>query len=647
MPESARRVRPPTARERAREDADLTVAERRARALAAQQAALNRQATGQVTGPRLEAYKGKLVVKGAGERLLAQLPGACWSHEHRWWELSLTLRSLRAVRATLGYDRPAFTGCCSEPVLAWARRAGQAEARVLALHQKMATGWRTPLPWLDRRAGTVAGPEAEDREVEMVGGHRVYRYRAPFAHQQVMATVAAELDGMANLGEMGTGKTRAIVEAAAESFRRGLFDVLLVVCPRRVMPTWRREVQVWTDVFRVPVLLEGSLEGRKARIQALVAEAPALRRSTVLVVNWEALASLQEDLLALAQAGRLGFVPDESHKAANPNAARTKAMLRLAPRCPWRAPATGTPIKLGAHDLWSQWYAVDCGLEFGASYVQFRREHLNENPYAHEMTLKPGAAEGIRDRLSLRGVRYRKEDCLDLPPKVPVLYETTMAPAQEAAYRQMERDLLVRLREQDEDPDTVATAATQLTMILRLSQITSGFLVTESGAIHRFPENPKLDMFADVLEDLLDDGRSAVAWAWYREDQARLLDRFSRYRPLAMLGGQTLDQHEALERAFQRGESPLVVCNQASGGAGITLTRAGFAGYYSQGYSLIDRIQSEDRIHRPGSERHTSVTIADFVLRDTIDGVVLDAIAKKKDTAATLLALRANLESHV
>jgi SWI/SNF-related matrix-associated actin-dependent regulator 1 of chromatin subfamily A len=601
-------------------------------------ARLRRTAAERSAGLRLEVSRGRLEVYNAGERLLADVRGAAYDRAQGRWELSLTLPTLRAVRQQLGLDRTQFARHCAPALLDWARVAGGAEQRVLDLHQRMSTGYRTDLPWHDAQAN-VSG--WVDRAYRAVGCPEADPpYRPPFAHQQIMATVACELDGAALLCEMGTGKTRSAAEAAAHQLRQGAIDVLVVVCPQRVMPTWKRELAQWTVEWRPALMLEGTVVQRRAALAALAALQPAQRRAQTVIVNYDVLHLLAPAIEALCRSCRVGLIADEMHKVANANAKRTKALLRLAPRAAWRLGLTGTPVKGGAHDLWSQWYLVDLGLEFGANYVQFRREWVDENPYAHTITLREGSAEQIRARLARRGVRFLKEEA--------ALYEGPMTDAQARAYREMEDTLVARLgplREGQLSDEDVASAATQLTMILRLSQITSGFVKTEAGTIHRFEPNAKLLLIDEPVRDAIESGRSVILWAWYREDQDLLLRHFAAYRPVAIRGGQSLREHAAVESAFQREDTRLCIANQASGGSGITLTAASFALYYSQGYSLIDRIQSEDRCHRPGSERHTSITIADAVLSGTVDEVVREAIALKKSTAETLLALRRHLES--
>src|SRR5690606_17983362 len=114
--------------------------------------------------------------------------------------------------------------CCTPEVMAWARAAHASNRRVQDLHRRIADGYRTPLPWLDRTGHPATG-----------------EYRAPFDHQKIMATAACELDGLAFLCEVGTGKTRAGLEAASYHVRNGQLDLVIVICLSAGIGEWANE----------------------------------------------------------------------------------------------------------------------------------------------------------------------------------------------------------------------------------------------------------------------------------------------------------------------------------------------------------------------------------------------------------------------
>jgi SNF2 family DNA or RNA helicase len=356
----------------------------------------------------------------------------------------------------------------------------------------------------------------------------------------------------------------------------------------------------------------------------------------VMVVNYDVLYLLNDALTALMGRVKVGMALDECHKIRNPQAKVTKAAVSLAQHADWRLGMTGTPVLQGAQDIWSQWYVVDLGITFGANYVQFRREFLDENPYTFKLEAKPGALEEIGIRMRKRGLRFTKEECLDLPPKIYESIEVEMTPEQKRAYKQMEADLVAMLSESN---DEYATASNQLAAILRLTQITSGFVPNETGEIHRFRPNPKLASLEEIVEEQIG-AQQIIVWARYREDVRAIAERLAGFNPVLIQGGQSDQERRDAEEWFQSGERRLLVANPQAGGVGLNLQRASLAVYYSQGYSLEHRLQSEDRCHRSGSEVHNRVTYIDLVVKATIDEVITEALAGKKSVAEAVVDLR-------
>jgi SNF2 family DNA or RNA helicase len=318
--------------------------------------------------------------------------------------------------------------------------------------------------------------------------------------------------------------------------------------------------------------------------------------------------------------------------------------MRIAQTAAWRLLMTGTPILNGLQNVWSQWYFVDLGVTFGANFVQFRREFFTENRWTMKLEPVDGVIDEFHGRLHVRGLRFRKEDCLDLPPKVYEVHEVEMTKEQSAAYRDMRDELLVQLEEMDDSEEDTASASIMLTQILRLTQITSGFLPRDlddpNDEPFRFEPNPKLKALDELVREQVADRRSVIVWAWYREDVARIVEKLADLSPVRIVGGMKRQDREEAERAFQAREARVLVGNPASAGVGLNLQAASVAIYYSQGYNLEHRAQSEDRCHRSGSEIHKSVTYIDLSCRDTIDEAVRKALAGKMALADAVIEIR-------
>lgn len=599
---------------------------------------------------KVEAAYGRIYVSGQMARAVAgRLPGAYHDEKSDIWHLSLTLETMRALKRAGGFTSEQLMRYCTPSILAWSHAAHRSEKRVSELHQSIADGHRIDLPWLDKRRDTPAPAPTTDREREQRyegGAGWRWKYRAPFEHQKVMATAACSLDGVAFLCEMGTAKTRPAIEAAAHHMRSGTIEMVIVVCPANVMSVWQREVAQWSDL--TPIVLDGNV---RAREQTLMALANSRRKNCVVVINYEVLHRMKTTIMKVAGLLRLGFLPDEMHKLRNPSAKQTKAGMEIAAHSVWRLGLTGSPILNGIENIWSQWYVIDLGVAFGANFVQFRREFFADNTYTpHSLSPLDNTAGDVGMRIRRRGLRYRKIDCLDLPPKLFEIRHCEMTPAQKRAYDEMVAFLLVQLRDMETGETAVSSASIHLTMMLRLSQITSGFLPIESDdddtpVAHIFEPNPKLALLEEIVQELVAQNQQFIVWARYKYDIETIADVVSRYVPVAKYYSKTKRADKvAAEAAFQEGRVRALVGHPASGGLGLTLTAASTTLYYSQDYNLEYRIQSEDRTHRPGAEHHSAITYLDLQCRGTIDEVIHHSLGSKLKTAEAVTELRAHLE---
>jgi len=198
-----------------------------------------------------------------------------------------------------------------------------------------------------------------------------------------------------------------------------------------------------------------------------------------------------------------------------------------------------------------------------------------------------------------------------------------------------------------EGGEGTASASIILVQILRLTQITSGFLPRDEDERGvppvRFTPNPKIDALDTIIREAVGNQMnptSAIVWAWYREDIKRINENFADLSPVTIAGGMTRTQRDAAEAAFRSGEARLLIGNPASAGVGLNLQAASLAVYFSQSYNLEHRAQSEDRCHRAGSEIHDSVTYVDLVCEDTIDEAVRNVLAGKMALAEAVVEIR-------
>jgi SNF2 family DNA or RNA helicase len=227
--------------------------------------------------------------------------------------------------------------------------------------------------------------------------------------------------------------------------------------------------------------------------------------------------------------------------------------------------------------------------------------------------------------------RVLKENCLDLPEKIYIERQVELTDEQSKAYSTMKSAALASLK------GKIATAPHILTQMMRLHQITCGHLKSDDGTITEIKNN-RLDELLDVLDEV--EGK-VIIWANYIYDIEHIVSsikkKYGEHSVVQYYGAVASDKRQTAIEKFQdpKSDARFFVGNPQTGGYGITLTAANTVIYYSNGYDLEKRLQSEDRAHRIGQKK--SVTYVDLVAPKTVDEKIKRALRKKINIATEIM----------
>lgn len=472
---------------------------------------------------------------------------------------------------------------------------------------------------------------------------------APLAHQEEGCAAMRGRPFFALFCEQGLGKTWMLLRDAAEARARGEIDALLVVAPNGVHRTWVED--------QIPQHLG---EGARARAYLYVAGRERTKRAAaawsdllvhpglaVLAVNVEAISSGErvEGCAAYAACDeflrrrRAMMVVDESSRIKSPASNRTRRVTTLGRLAPYRRIATGTPVTQSPLDLYAQFRFLERDALGFSSYYGFRRQYAvvkrevgrrGGKVVTYEVVVSYVRLDDLRRRIEPYSFRRTKEECLDLPEKIYQRVSLEMSPEQRRLYDRMDEEGILDF----DDFDLVAP--NQLIRLLRLQQITGGFVPREDGgeAAEAIPgANPKLAYVASALEE--DYPGKAIVWARFRAEIAavarELRARLGAGAVVELHGGVTGEDRAEAVRRFQEDPSCRVLVGQQQSGIGITLHAAETVFYYSNPFSYEQRYQSEDRAHRIGL-RHPVVYV-DLAVAGTVDEKVRDVLLRAKRRA--------------
>lgn len=450
-----------------------------------------------------------------------------------------------------------------------------------------------------------------------------------YAHQKTGIGLLHENDRAAPFWEQGCGKTLPaimIIQSRMWEIIKKLNDnevATLIVCPKNVIGSWVRQFSEFSNIE--PVVIAGTAKKREKILHG---------NSSCFLINYDLLPAMQNVLMAK---GFQMIVFDESQYIKNPYSQRAKAAYEIAKTIPRRALLTGTPIGNGSLDIFQQFKVLDESI-FGTSFYSFRAKYFQDNPWefknrktgkrqtVHDWKIKPGSIDEIKRKIGLRAHRLTKKECLDLPEKIYQTIEVDMCQDQLRAYRQAESEVKIIVN------DTEINTRQKIVKMMRLNQICSGH-IGSGDDIETFKHN-KLIELRRLWEDV---GQpKMVVWTVFTHDIIEILNEFSESGAVSVYGGNTAEQNtENIERFQSDPECKVIVCNEKAGGVGITLTASGFVVIYSRSYSLLNRLQLEDRTHRIGQQRN--VTYIDLICRGSIECDMLDVVEGKRQVARELL----------
>jgi len=466
-----------------------------------------------------------------------------------------------------------------------------------------------------------------------------YKFKTPpYKHQLKALEMSWNRETFAYFMEMGTGKTKVLIDNMAMLYDKGKIDGALIIAPKGVVGTWHNQelpAHLPNHIENVTVLWQANItKGQSRKLGTLFKTGEELH---ILIMNIEAFSTVKGSQFAqkFMLSHKTLMVIDESTTIKNPKAKRTKNILQLADRAQYRRILTGSPVTKNPLDLFTQCYFLDPYHLDHQSYYSFRTRYAimkTAHIAGRSIQLVAGfkhLAE-LSEKLKPFSYRVLKEDCLDLPDKIYMKRVISLTDEQQKVYKQMKEEALAILNEK------TVTTVNALTQLMRLQQITCGHFVADDGTTQEIKNN-RLKELMDILDEV--EGKAIIWVHWQKDVQIIKKALIKEYGPGSVVdyyGLTPQDQRQKNRDAFQNDSKVRYFVGTAqTGGYGITLTAANTVIYYSNGYDLEKRIQSEDRAHRIGQKK--SVTYVDILAEETVDEKIVKSLRKKINIASEVM----------
>jgi len=461
----------------------------------------------------------------------------------------------------------------------------------------------------------------------------------PYAHQLKALEMSWDKKVFAYFMEMGTGKSKVLIDNIAMLYSKGNIDGVLIIAPKGVYKNWvDGEIPThMPDYVEKKVVLWQSNINQKQQTE-LDKLFKSDHKLHILVMNVEAFSTKKGKNFAgkFLNCHKTLMAIDESTTIKTPSALRTKNIINLGEKVLYKRILTGSPVTKSPLDLFTQCYFLDPWLLDHQSYYTFKVRYavsrkIMVNGRQIEIVVGYRNLAELSEKLKPFSYRVLKEDCLDLPPKTYMKRTIQLTDEQRKVYKQMKETALATLN------GKLVTTHNVITQLMRLHQITCGHFKSDDGKIQKISNN-RLDELMDVLSEL--EGK-AVIWAHYRYDIEVIVEAIKKVygdkSVVTYYGDTTTEDRQKAIKLIQDKNSSVrfIVGTPQTGGYGITLTGASTMIYYSNGYDLEKRQQSEARIDRIGQEKN--MTYIDIIAEDTVDEKIVSALRKKIDIASQIM----------
>jgi len=408
---------------------------------------------------------------------------------------------------------------------------------------------------------------------------------APYAHQSKTTDFILSHPRCLITSDPGTGKTRAVLDAITK-----LPGKTLVLAPLSILEAaWVDDIKKFQPNIKFGVAYA---KNRKKIFTDTSHE--------MVITNFEAVNFLHKNTQFLN--GFTTLVIDEFTAFKNKDSQRSKHLRNFISLFTYRIAMSGTPNSNSILDLWHPVLLVDDGDHLGQRFYSYRNQVCTPkfNGFANEWVDKPGIEQAVAARLSDITIRYKLEDCIDLPENIVRTVRTNLSPEVQRMYNDFSKDSVLYTK-----MGTI-NAVHAGARVKKLLQIISGGVYDEEGLV-QYLHQERYDIVMDLISERK---HSIVAFNWRHERDA-LIDLATKQKISYEVidGSVPAEKRKDIVQRFQAGQIRVLFCHPQSAGHGLTLTKATTAIWCSPTYNAEHFQQFNRRIHRASQTQKTETIL--------------------------------------
>ena len=459
----------------------------------------------------------------------------------------------------------------------------------------------------------------------------IYRTK-PWEHQKKALRYLMKRDAAALYTDMGTGKTKVMIDL----IQNREFKRVLVVAPNKACEVWEQQISIHGMEGKFEVFRLNSMSKVKVidLLKTIPKRTPLAQqgRTYVFIINYEKVWRSGIDRMFLRKT--LGIdcvICDESHRIKTPNSRYSMYLSRLGRVVPHRYLVSGSPLAERPTDIFAQYKFLNPDI-FGTNYTAFRDRYENldvqrTTRIGHRILDEKNPYKNLDElREKVYSCAFYIESSVQLPAQNDRTWTFKMPKRTESLYHEVLKEKVA------EFGNKYMESSNALTLVLRLQQITSGYMTLEDMCTKEKSvmnlDHARREEFVGFMESL-PEGEPLVVFAAYTKDlkNIRLMCKQNGISYSELSG-----RIDTL-KDWKSGKTQVIGVQYSTGSESIDLTRARYCLYYSLPRRLALYEQSRKRIHRPGQTRPVYYyhMLSKMCRGDSIDEKMMQALRNKKE----------------
>jgi len=478
--------------------------------------------------------------------------------------------------------------------------------------------------------------------------HPLYKPYGQFQIDTIAHGVIHDFAGL--LLPVGMGKTYCAANIGRWRIQNCNVNKVLVLCPATILQKWKEEIYKFSG-HNSNILHHPTKQKRTEIIKDFISNETkyGLINYEALPIYFNLLKQIPIDMIIADESSR--YIKNLVSSQRNEDGIfklvkRTHSAILLGDLAKFKLILTGTLITSKPLDIWSQFKFLDGGLTFGINYYSWRNTFFNKVNYPGytKWEIKREMIPLLHRMIYSICIRFEKSDVMkDLPESIYSLIPIPLEGGLKRTYQKLQKKIISEIETME--GSTSVNITNIFTKLIRLQQVTSGFIKGDDGGIRELKQQPKLKAVLEEIDTILASSESVIIWCKFRPTIKMISNALTSWgvKHTVMTGSDNPKQKANKWQGFQRSKTINIFIGQVvAGGIGIELFKIDTTDKYQHILFVENTFVLDHRMQALGRNeqrigQNANCRIVDFIVKDSIDERIMEVIKQDKEVSDMIM----------